>query len=139
MFEFELIDTDRLYADCFHERYRQLSLTEYRTLHALAQNQGVSQSELARSLALHPVALGRILERLEEGRWAKRYPHPGDHRARLSAVTEKAWALLPVMRRIDMQLQCDALVGLCAEDRQMLMNALERMLASLRLCARAVT
>src|ERR1700735_9956 len=97
MFGLDLIDASRLYSRCFHERYRQLNLTQCRVLLALAQNPGVTQSRLAQLVALDPTALGRILDRLEDSRWAKRHPHPGDRRARSLAITEEARALLPFM------------------------------------------
>jgi MarR family transcriptional regulator for hemolysin len=137
MVGFDLIDAGRLYTRYFHERYRQLNLTHCRVLLALAQNPGITQRQLAHLIALDPTALGRILDLLEASRWAKRLPHPGDRRARSVVITEEARALLPVMRSIVSESQRDALHGLSCEERQILMNALERVLANLRLRAGA--
>jgi MarR family transcriptional regulator for hemolysin len=135
MFGFDLIDAGRLYTRCFHERYRQLNLTQCRALLALAQNQGITQSGLAQLIALDSAALGRILDRLEVSRWAKRHPHPGDRRARSVVLTEEARALLPFMWSVVAESQRDALHGFSVEEKQMLMSALERVLANLRLRA----
>ena len=135
MFGFDLIDAGRLYSRCFHERYRQLNLTQCRALLALAQNQGITQSGLAQLIALDSAALGRILDRLEVSRWAKRHPHPGDRRARSVVLTEEARALLPFMWSVVAESQRDALHGFSVEEKQMLMSALERVLANLRLRA----
>jgi MarR family transcriptional regulator for hemolysin len=137
MLEFDLISTGRLYSRRFHERYRQLNLTHCRVLLALAQNQGITQSRLARLIALDSVELARILDRLESGGWVKRRPHPGDRRARSLLITDEARTLLPVMWSVVTELQRDVLLGFSAEEEQILMNALERMLANLRLCAGA--
>jgi MarR family transcriptional regulator, transcriptional regulator for hemolysin len=137
MFGLDLIDAGRLYSRCFHERYRQLNLTQCRVLLALAQNQGITQSRLAQLVALDPTALGRILDRLEDSRWAKRHPHPGDRRARSLAITEEARALLPFMWSVVTESQRDALHGLSVEEKQILMSALGRVLANLRLRAGA--
>ena len=137
MFGLDLIDAGRLYSRCFHERYRQLNLTQCRVLLALAQNPGITQSRLAQLVALDPTALGRILDRLEDSRWAKRHPHPGDRRARSLAITEEARALLPFMWSVVTEAQRDALDGLSVEEKQVLMSALERVLANLRLRAGA--
>jgi MarR family transcriptional regulator, transcriptional regulator for hemolysin len=137
MIGFDLIDAGRLYTRYFNERYRQLNLTHCRTLLALAQNQGITQSRLAQLIALDSAALGRILDRLEVSRWAKRHPHPGDRRARSLIITEEARALLPFMWSVVTESQRDALHGLSVEEKQILMSALERVLANLRLRAGA--
>ncbi|HTB68748.1 MAG TPA: MarR family transcriptional regulator [Steroidobacteraceae bacterium] len=133
MIGFDLIDAGRLYSRYFNERYRQLNLTHCRALLALAQNQGITQSRLAELITLDSAALGRILDRLEVSRWAKRHPHPGDRRARSLVITEEARALLPFMWRVVAESQRDALQGLSVEEKQVLMSALERVLENLRL------
>src|ERR1700722_19602904 len=137
MIGFDLIDAGRLYSRYFNERYRQLNLTHCRALLALAQNQGITQSRLAQLITLDSAALGRILDRLEVSRWAKRHPHPGDRRARSLVITEEARALLPFMWSVVAESQRDALHGLSVEEKQVLMSALERVLANLRLRAGA--
>jgi MarR family transcriptional regulator, transcriptional regulator for hemolysin len=138
MLEFDLINMGRLYSRCFHERYRHLNLTHCRVLLALVQNQGITQSRLARLIALDSVELARILDRLESGGWVKRHPHPGDRRAHSLFITDEAQTLLPVMWSVVTELQRDVLLGFSAEEEQILMSALERMLANLRLCAGAM-
>jgi MarR family transcriptional regulator, transcriptional regulator for hemolysin len=133
MIGFDLIDAGRLYSRYFNERYRQLNLTHCRALLALAQNQGITQSRLAQLITLDSAALGRILDRLEVSRWAKRHPHPGDRRARSLVITEEARALLPFMWSVVAESQRDALEGLSVQEKQILMSALERVLGNLRL------
>src|SRR5580704_17780235 len=138
MVGFDLIDAGRLYTRCFQERYRQLNLTQCRALLALAQNQGITQSGLAQLVAVDSAALGRILDRLEVSRWAKRHPHPGDRRARSLVITEEARALLPFVWSVVTESQRDALQGFSVDEMQFLMSALKRVLANLRLCVGAV-
>jgi MarR family transcriptional regulator for hemolysin len=138
MIGFDLIDAGRLYSRYFNERYRQLNLTHCRALLALAQNQGITQSRLAELITLDSAALGRILDRLEVSRWAKRHPHPADRRARSLVITEEARALLPFMWSVVAESQRDALQGLSLEEKQILMSALERVLENLRLRTGAV-
>jgi MarR family transcriptional regulator for hemolysin len=138
MVGFDLIDAGRLYTRCFQERYRQLNLTQCRALLALAQNQGITQSGLAQLVAVDSAALGRILDRLEVSRWAKRHPHPGDRRARSLVITEEARALLPFVWSVVTESQRDALQGFSVDEKQFLMSALKRVLANLRLRVGAV-
>src|ERR1700733_3730678 len=132
MLEFDLINAGRLYARRFHERYRQLNLTHCRALLALAQNQGMTQSALGRLIAFDSVALGRILDNLEASRWIRRQPHPGDRRAHSLVITEGARELLPAMWNAVAELERDALLGVSAGEKQILMSALQRMLGNLR-------
>jgi MarR family transcriptional regulator, transcriptional regulator for hemolysin len=116
MFGFDLIDAGRLYTRYFH-------------------NQEITQSGLAQLIAPESAALGRVLDRLAISGWAKWHPHPGDRRARSLAITEEARALLPVMSGVVGESQRDALHGFSIEERQILMSALERVLANWRRCA----
>jgi MarR family transcriptional regulator, transcriptional regulator for hemolysin len=138
MLEFDLINAGRLYARCFHERYRQLNLTHCRALLALAQNQGMTQSGLGRLIAFDSVALGRILDRLEASSWIKRQAYPGDRRAHSLVLTEEARELLPALWSAVAELERDALRGVSAGEKQILMSALQRMLGNLRQYAGAL-
>ena len=138
MLEFDLINAGRLYTRCFHERYRQLNLTHCRVLLALAQNQGMTQSALGRLIAFDSVALGRILDNLEASRWIKRQAYPGDRRAHSLVITAEARELLPALWSVVAELERDALLGVSAGEKQILMSALQRMLGNLRQCAGAL-
>ena len=138
MLEFDLINAGRLYARCFHERYRRLNLTHCRALLALAQNQGMTQSGLGRLIAFDSVALGRILDRLEASSWIKRQAYPGDRRAHSLVLTEEARELLPALWSAVAELERDALRDVSAGEKQILMSALQRMLGNLRQCAGAL-
>jgi MarR family transcriptional regulator for hemolysin len=138
MFEFDLIDTGRLYSRCFHERYQQLDLTHCRALLALAQSQGITQRGLARLIGLDSVALGRILDSLEASGWVRRHAHPEDRRARLLVITYQARVVLPVLWDAVTKLERDSLLGISAGEKQVLMSALQRMCENLRLCVGAV-
>jgi MarR family transcriptional regulator for hemolysin len=132
MLEFDLINAGRLYNRRFHERYRQFNLTHCRALLALAQNQGMTQSALGRLIAFDSVALGRILDKLEASSWIKRQAHPGDRRAHALVITEEARELLPAMWNAVAELERDALLGVSAGEKDILMSALQRMLGNLR-------
>jgi MarR family transcriptional regulator, transcriptional regulator for hemolysin len=63
----------------------------------LAQHEGVNQNALAQLLDVRPMALIRLLNRLEAAGYIVRIADPDDHRARVLALTAKA---LPVIEHI---------------------------------------
>ncbi len=99
--EFGLIETARLYVRGLQRRTGGLALhaTACRALVTLADSEGVTQRRLAQLLKIHPVALGRTLDRLEANGWTERRPKPGDRRAKALGITQKGKALLPLVRQ----------------------------------------
>lgn len=67
----------------FDRRARALGYTQYqwRALLMLAKTQGCSQATLAEKLEMQPIAVARILDRMEEAGLVERQPDPDDRRA----------------------------------------------------------
>jgi MarR family transcriptional regulator, transcriptional regulator for hemolysin len=131
---FSLLDTSRLYRRRFQERSRDLALDliQCRALVTLADNEGVTQRRLAQLIMIDPAPLGRNLDRLERRGWMMRHPRPGDRRARSLAITSKAREHLPLIRRLFQESDVAALQSLSRDERQLLTEALRRVLANLR-------
>jgi len=131
---FSLLYAGRLYARCFQEHSRgfELDLTQCGALIMLAQNEGVTQQQLAELTVIDPAALGRVLDRLEAQEWIERHPRPGDRRARSLVITLKARAHLPLIWKIVQKSQLAALQGLPREEMRLLARALDRVLAHLK-------
>lgn len=97
--DFLLDDITRLYAKRFHERLRALSLdlTHCKVLIVLAENPGITQTQLAEICFLDPRRVTRVLDLLEALGLAQRQPDPCNRRAHSVGVTPNAEA---VLRRI---------------------------------------
>ena len=54
---------------------------QYALMTALAENEGVTQQELARLLASDKRTIGKMVDLLEDKVWIERRPHPTDRRA----------------------------------------------------------
>ena len=132
---FTLLDAGRRYRRHFGERSRELELdcAQCRTLITLAENKGVTQQRLAELTVTDPAALGRSLDRLEVRGWAERRQCPGDWRARSLAISPKAGAHLPLLRKMVRESDLTALNGLSRDEMQLLVRALDRVVANLKM------
>jgi DNA-binding MarR family transcriptional regulator len=66
----------------------------------ICHHPGVSQDTLGRALYVNKSSVTRHLARLEEAGFLTRTPDPADRRSLLVSPTERAIALLPVLREV---------------------------------------
>jgi DNA-binding MarR family transcriptional regulator len=107
-FGFILKDVARLYVQRFEQRaaVHGLTLPQCRALVHLANNQGISQIQLAEFTDIEPMSLVRILDRMEAEGLVERRPDPADRRARslylkpkAKPVVDSVWQLVELTRR----------------------------------------
>ncbi|MBS0194175.1 MAG: MarR family transcriptional regulator [Proteobacteria bacterium] len=79
---FLIADVTRLYRREFDRRAARYGLTrvQWRALRRIGRAQGMTQVELAEDLELAPIAVGRVLDRLEKADFVERRPDPKDRR-----------------------------------------------------------
>ena len=130
---FALEEAGRVYVRRFEERARDFALEPMgcKALLVLAENEGVTQQRLSELTMLDPVAIGRILERLEAGGLVARRPRPGDGRARAVVLTRKAVELLPNLWQAVKESLREALTGMSTTEKRVLMGALQRVVSNL--------
>jgi MarR family transcriptional regulator, transcriptional regulator for hemolysin len=99
-FGFLLRDVTRLYVQRFEQHAAALGLTlaQCKALIRLEDCEGVSQVRLAELTDLEPMALVRILDRMESEGWIERRSDPRDRRVRCLYLTAKARPLLDDIR-----------------------------------------
>lgn len=126
-------DVARLIARRFAERARSLGLTRahYAVIAALKRHEGINQAGLADLLDIRPISLGRLLARMEKADWIARRAAPDDRRAWQVYLGPKARPLFEEMELCAEATRADALAGLGAEERRLLMIALKRVHANL--------
>ncbi|HTR12475.1 MAG TPA: MarR family transcriptional regulator [Roseiarcus sp.] len=102
---FALADSARLLRTYSDQRARELNTTraQWSVLVRLQRCQGVKQAELAESLDLAPITLGRLVDKLTSAGLVERRDDASDRRANRLYLTEKA---APTLREL----------GLLAED-----------------------
>ncbi len=119
---FLISDVSRLMRRRFDERTRQIGVTrpQWRTLTMLSRHEGLNQGALADLLEVEPITLCRMIDRLEEAGLVERRRDPGDRRAWLIFLTEKARPVITQLRALADDMIDHALGGVGeAEQAQM--------------------
>ena len=117
-FGYVMADITRLLRRVFDRRSAHLGLTraQWRALSRIHRKPGLSQIELADDLELEPVAVGRVLDRLESAGFIERRADPDDRRCRRLHAAPKSDAVMAEMRRLATALRADVLDELDADD-----------------------
>ncbi|MCB1842303.1 MAG: MarR family transcriptional regulator [Halioglobus sp.] len=117
-FGFLLSDVTRLFRKHFDRRATAFDLTraQWRALKWLEASKGMHQSELADQLEMEPIAIGRVIDRLESAGFVERRADPTDRRRWSLYLTRRALAVVDDMRGISLQLRAEALRGISAAD-----------------------
>ena len=126
---FVLHDVARFLRKRFEQRARCLGLTrsQWQVLAFLAPNEGIHQGGLAELLEVEPITLARIIDRLQEHGLVERRQHPGDRRAWLLYLTERAHPMLERIQRMAERTRAEALEGIPDREQAELMRLLLRM------------
>ncbi|HET8610739.1 MAG TPA: MarR family transcriptional regulator [Burkholderiales bacterium] len=128
-FGFLVHDVGRLCSRHFDQHaHRRLKLTraQCQVLVYLAIDEGVCQAALADTLEMAPIALARLLDRMELARWVRREADPLDRRAYRLYLTRKAGAVLDTIRELGDEVREAALAGLSDADKRRLITLLRR-------------
>jgi MarR family transcriptional regulator, transcriptional regulator for hemolysin len=132
-FGFVLKDVSRLYVERFEQHAASLGLTlaQCKTLMRLAECEGVSQVKLAELTDLEPMALVRILDRMESEGWLERRGDPRDRRVRCLYLTSKAKPLLEDIRRLMDLTWADAFTGISKSKSELVTELLDMVRSNL--------
>lgn len=98
-------DVNRVWLDRLNQRLRPLGLSasRWRALLYVSRMPGrLTQTELARMMAVEAPTLARLVKQMEQEGWLRRRPQPGDARCKLLYPTAKARkALLQINAAVD--------------------------------------
>jgi MarR family transcriptional regulator for hemolysin len=132
-FGFLLKDVSRRHVLRFERHAADISLTlvQCRALTRLEKNEGISQARLAELTDVEPMAMVRILDRMEADGVVERRPDPDDRRARRLFLTAKAKPLLDEIWRLAAVTRAEAFTGIGRTERDAFMSVLERLEANL--------
>lgn len=132
-FGFLLKELSRRYGLRFERHARELSLTlaQCKVLVRLEDYEGVSQARLAELTDLEPMAIVRILDRMEADGLLERRADPADRRARRLYLTLKAKPLLDQIWQLSELTRAETLAGVSRAQRELLIGLLETMHANL--------
>ena len=125
-FGYTVADITRLFRRVFDRRSAQLGLTraQWRALSRIERAEGTTQAELAEDLDLEPIAVGRVIDRLEAAGFIERRADPGDRRCWRLFMAPKSAEVMVEMKQIANVLRTEVLAGVSAEDLATTMRVL---------------
>jgi MarR family transcriptional regulator for hemolysin len=138
---FLLHDVARLLRQNFNRRAQALGLSQaqWRALAHLSRQEGINQVTLAERLEIQPITLARLIDRLQEADLVERRPDRDDRRAFRLYLTPTAQPLLAMMWSLAGETREEAMTGVPAERRRMLVEALQQMKQNLIAAENAVS
>src|SRR5690242_6796326 len=127
-FGYLLNDVTLLFRKHFDRRAVRFGLTrvQWRATKMLYHREGLRQTELAESLEMEPIAVGRVIDRLQAAGFVERRPDPRDRRAWRLYPTEQARAVIGDMEEIGRGLRKDATQGIDYDELAQALAVLER-------------
>jgi DNA-binding MarR family transcriptional regulator len=119
-FGYLLSDVTLLFRKHFDRRAVKFGLTraQWRATKVLYHREGLRQTELAEFLEMEPIAVGRVIDRLQAAGFVERRPDPTDRRAWRLYPTEQARVIIGDMELIARDLRKDATRGIDYEQLQ---------------------
>jgi MarR family transcriptional regulator, transcriptional regulator for hemolysin len=128
-FGFLVTDVTRLMRKHFDRRAVRFQMTraQWRALKRLHYSEGMRQNELAEQLEMEPIAIGRVIDRLQKAGFVERRADPADRRAWRLYLTARAHAVVDDMELISIELFRQAQRGISAADMKTMIGVLSRM------------
>jgi MarR family transcriptional regulator, transcriptional regulator for hemolysin len=133
-FGYLINDVTLLFRKHFDRRAVRFGLTraQWRALKVLHRRPGLRQTELAEFLEMEPIAVGRVIDRLQAAGFVERRADPADRRCWRLYDTQQSHGVIDDMEDIARSIRRDATTGISREELQQLMTTLERMKENLQ-------
>lgn len=133
-FGFLLAEVSRRYVKRFEQRAQAMSLTlpTCKALAGLERNEGICQAKLAELTCIEPMAMVRLLDRMEADGLVERRADPNDRRARSLYLTAKAKPTLEEIWRLAAQTRTETFAGIGQAERNAFIQVLEHLEENLR-------
>jgi DNA-binding MarR family transcriptional regulator len=128
-FGFLLKEVSRRYVLRFEQRAQEMSLTlpTCKVLAYLERNEGISQAKLADLTSIEPMAMVRILDRMEADDMVERRPDPVDRRARRLYLTRKSKPVLNEIWRLSDLTRSETFADISQSERDVFLDVLARL------------
>lgn len=132
-FAFLIHDVSRLRRVMFDRIVRELgtSRSQWWVLAFLSRDDGSPQTNLADELDVGKVALGGLIDRLEEAGMVQRRPDPIDRRVKRVFLTKEGRKLVSQNKELDKSVNETTLQGVSEADFEVTMRTLEKMKSNL--------
>jgi MarR family transcriptional regulator for hemolysin len=132
---FLIHDVSRLRRTAFDQRMTKMDITrsQWWVLSGISRHddQGITQTELATVLDLGKVALGGLIDRLEERGFVERRADKADRRVNRIHLTRKGTAILDTMATVGIEMNARIMKGISVQQEHLLAEILHTMKANL--------
>jgi MarR family transcriptional regulator, transcriptional regulator for hemolysin len=127
-FAYRMHDVTCLFRKHFDRRALRFGLTraQWRALKAIRRDEGLSQIALADRLELEAIAVGRVIDRLQDAGFVQRRADPADRRRWRLHLTPKAHAVTDDMEVLARELRGESLRDIEAVDLDAFLRVLAR-------------
>ena len=121
-----IADLTRLFGRVFDRRAAHLGLTraQWRALKRIHDQEGLSQVELADGMDMEPIAVGRVVDRLQKAGFVERRPDPDDRRRWRLHLRPQARQVMDGIVEVSTRLRAEALEGLSGNEVEALLRSL---------------
>jgi MarR family transcriptional regulator for hemolysin len=128
----EIYETSRVVKRHFDRRARNHGFTQgqWRALWHLERNEGITQASLAEILEMQPIAVARVLGKMEKAGLITRQADPGDKRAIKLYITPRAAPTLKLLHDIADDVRALASQGLTQEEQANIVSLMHRIKAN---------
>jgi MarR family transcriptional regulator, transcriptional regulator for hemolysin len=133
-FGYLLNDVTLLFRKHFDRRAVKFGLTraQWRATKVLYHRPGLRQTELAEFLEMEPIAVGRVIDRLQTAGFVERRPDLKDRRAWRLHTTDQARDVIDDMEKIARELRRDVTVGISYAEMTLAMEIINRIKENLQ-------
>ena len=125
---YQVVDIGRLFGRVFDRRVAHLDLTraQWRTLKRLGHAEGVTQVELADQLDMEPIAVGRVIDRLQKAGFIERRADPADRRVWRLHLRPQSGQVTGEVEEVAQALRNEVMAGISAADLATTLSVLDR-------------
>jgi DNA-binding MarR family transcriptional regulator len=133
-FGYLLNDVTLMFRKHFDRRAVKFGLTraQWRATKMLYHREGLRQTELAEWLEMEPIAVGRVIDRLQAAGFVERRADPRDRRAWRLYITERARVIVGDMELIARDLRKDATRGIGSDELAGALSVINRIKENLQ-------
>lgn len=123
-----IADLSRLYGRVFDRRAAHLGLTrvQWRALKRIHQAEGITQTALADQMDMEPIAVGRVIDRLQKAGFVERRSDPNDRRIWRLHLSPQSTQIMDAIERVSASVREDSVAGVDPDELQTTLKVLSQ-------------
>ena len=134
-----IADLSRLYGRVFDRRAAHLGLTrvQWRALKRIHQAEGITQTALADLMDMEPIAVGRVIDRLQKAGFVERRSDPNDRRVWRLHLSSQSTQIMDAIEQVSAGVREDSVAGVEPDELQIALKVLSQIRETLSQLDRA--